>query len=207
MAGKREARPKITTEQVASFVAHVPEPVATLILFVAVTGVRIGEAVGIKWSDFDGDVLHVQRRIYERREGTPKTRSSDRHIPIPAALLARLRTLGDGEWIFRTSAGTPLDPKNAMNRHLRPAATAVGMKLGGWHSFRHAFSTKLLRKYPVKVVSEILGHSDSAGGWLPHFLAGLDYWPGHDRLGFAQPSGVGRRAGSGHRIRLAKHCG
>jgi integrase len=43
---------------------------------------------------------------------------------------------------------------------LRPAATTLGMKLGGWHSFRHAFSTKLLRKYPVKVVSEILGHSD-----------------------------------------------
>ena len=160
MAGKREERPKITAEQVASLVAHVPEPVATLILFVAVTGVRIAEAVGIKWSDFDGDVLHIQRRIYERREGTPKTRSSDRHIPIPATLLRRLQTLGEGEWIFRTSAGTPLDPKNAMNRHLRPAATALGIKLGGWHSFRHAFSTKLLRKYPVKVVSEILGHSD-----------------------------------------------
>jgi len=112
------------------------------------------------WSDFDGDVLHIQQRIYERREGTPKTESSDRYIPIPAALLGRLRTLGDGEWIFRTAVGTPLDPKNAMNRHLRPAATVLGIKLGGWHSFRHTFSTRLLKKHPAKVVSEILGHGD-----------------------------------------------
>jgi integrase len=141
-------------------VANVPEPIATLILFLAVTGVRIGEAVGIKWSDFDGDVLHVQRRIYERREGTPKTNGSNRFIPIPAALLERLRTLGVDEWIFRTTAGTPLEPKNAMNRYVRPAARNLGINLGGWHSFRHAFSTQLLRKYPAKVVSEILGHGD-----------------------------------------------
>jgi integrase len=48
----------------------------------------------------------------------------------------------------------------SLNRYLRPAATALGIRVGGWHSFRHAFSTRLLRKYPVKVVSEILGHSD-----------------------------------------------
>jgi integrase len=159
-AGKRSQRPHITAGQVASLVARMPEPTATLILFIAITGIRIGEAVGIKWSDFDGDVLHIQRRIYERREGTPKTKSSDRFIPIPAALLERLRTLGDGEWIFRTSAGTPLDPRNAMNRFVRPVASALGFRLGGWHSFRHAFSTELLKKYPVKVVSEILGHGD-----------------------------------------------
>ena len=129
-------------------------------MFLAVTGVRVEEAVGIKWSDFDGDVLHIQRRIYERREDTPKTQSSDRFIPIPAMLLERLRALGTGEWVFRTSVGTPLDPKNAMNRHLRPAARRLGIFLGGWHSFRHSFSTQLLRKYPVKVVSEILGHGD-----------------------------------------------
>jgi hypothetical protein len=63
-------------------------------------------AVGIKWADFNGDVLHIQRRIYERKEGTPKTRSSDRFIPIPAALLERLHTLGKGEWIFRTKVGS-----------------------------------------------------------------------------------------------------
>lgn len=160
MAGKRPARPNLTAEQVGSLAADVPEPISTLIIFLAITGVRIGEAVGIKWSDFEGDVLHIQRRIYQRKVGEPKTRSANRYIPIPAALLTRLQTLGTGDWVFRTTAGSPLDPKNAMNRYVRPAATKLGIVLGGWHSFRHAFSTQLLKKYPVKVVSEILGHSD-----------------------------------------------
>jgi len=159
-AGKKAKGSNLTAEQVASLVARVPEPIATLILFMSITGVRIGEAVGIKWSDFEGDVLHIQRRIYERKEGEPKTKDSNRFIPIPATLLERLQTLGQGEWIFRTSVGTPLDPKNAMNRFVRPAAIAAGFHLGGWHSFRHAFATELLRRHPVKVVSEILGHSD-----------------------------------------------
>jgi integrase len=159
-AGKRERHPILKAEQVAALVEHVPEPIGTLILFLSVTGVRIGEAVGIKWSDFDGDMLHIQRRVYERQEGTPKTKSSDRFIPVPAALLERLRTLGKGEWVFRTSVGTPLDPKNAMNRYVRPAAKKLGINLGGWHCFRHAVCTQLLKKHPVKVVAEILGHGD-----------------------------------------------
>jgi len=57
-------------------VARLPEPTATLILFIVITGVRIGEAVGIKCFDFEGDVLHIERRFSERREGTPKTPSS-----------------------------------------------------------------------------------------------------------------------------------
>jgi integrase len=47
-----------------------------------------------------------------------------------------------------------------MNRHLRPVAKSLGITLGGWHPFRHTMTTQLLRKYPVKVVSEILGHGD-----------------------------------------------
>src|SRR5215831_19312866 len=44
-ARKQAPRPNITAEQVSSLVARVPEPIATLILFIAVTGVRVGEAV------------------------------------------------------------------------------------------------------------------------------------------------------------------
>ena len=43
--------------------------------------------------------------------------------------------------------------------YLRLAAKKLGILLG-WHSFRHSCSTQLLKKYPVKVVSEILGHGD-----------------------------------------------
>lgn len=73
------------------------------------TGLRIGEAVAIKWSDFDGDLLQVSRRLYEGRVDAPKTRSPERGLPIPHALLSRLRALSDSEWIFRARNGAPVD--------------------------------------------------------------------------------------------------
>jgi len=159
LAGSKVKRTILTPYQVAALAARLEEPYSTLVIFLAATGTRIGEAVGIKWSDFDGNTLHIQRRIYERKEGTTKTKGSNRSIPIPTALLERMKLLGEGEWVFRSQAGTPVDPKNAANRYLRPAAEALGIKLGGWHDFRHTLSTQMLKRYPTKVVSELLGHS------------------------------------------------
>ena len=160
LAGSKVKRTILTPTQVIAIAERMEEPYSTLILFIAATGLRISEAVGIKWTDFEGDTLQVQRRIYERREGSTKTQSSTRAIPIPAVLLERMQLLGGGEWIFRSKAGTPVDPKNAAHRYLRPAAKALGIRLGGWHDFRHTLSTHLLKRYPTKVVSDLLGHSD-----------------------------------------------
>ena len=160
LAGSKVKRTILSPEQVVAIAAQLKEPYSTLVLFLAITGLRIGEAVGIKWSDFDGDTLHVQRRIYERKAGETKTRSSVRYIPIPDVLMDRMRTLGNGEWIFRSKVGTPVDPKNAANRYVRPAAASAGITLGGWHDFRHTLSTQLLKKHPVKIVSGLLGHSN-----------------------------------------------
>jgi len=160
LAGSKVKRVVLTPQQVMTIADALEEPYATLVLFLAAVGLRVGEAVGIKWTDFDGDTLHLQRRIYERREDTTKRPRKRCNIPIPSALLERMRKLGDGEWVFRSRAGTPLDPKNALNRRLRPVVRELGIPLGGWHDFRHTLSTQLLKRYPVKVVSELLGHSN-----------------------------------------------
>jgi integrase len=159
LAGCKVTRTVLTTQQVAALASRLEEPYSTLVIFLAATGVRIGEAVGIKWSDFDRNNLRIQRRIYERKEGTTKTKGSNRSIPIPAALLERMKLLGEGEWVFRSRIGTPVDPKNVANRYLRPAAKELGIQLGGWHDFRHTLSTQMLKRYPTKVVPELLGHS------------------------------------------------
>jgi integrase len=159
LAGSKVKRTILTPQQVAAIAARLEEPYSTLVIFLAATGLRIGEAIGIKWSDFEGDTVHIRRRIYERKEGTTKTKGSERSIPIPSVLLERMKLLGEGEWVFRSRSRTPVDPKNAANRYLRPAVKELGIKLGGWHDFRHTLSTQLLKRYPTKVVSELLGHS------------------------------------------------
>jgi len=127
-------------------------------------GRRIEEAIGIKPSDLDvNNVLHIRRIIYKGRvqeleEAEEQVLPLDQ--PEHAELVRRLRALGaDHEWVFRSCNGTPLDPGNARRRYLHPAAQAVGIKIGGWHDFRHTL-IRTMRKagvHPV-VISGTVGH-------------------------------------------------
>jgi integrase len=105
-AGTKVIRTILKPEQTRALASNLEEPYATLVLFLAVTGLRISEAIGIKWSDFDGNVLHISRRIYEGRAGETKTSKSVRSLPIPEALAIRMRKLGEGQWVFRSRVGT-----------------------------------------------------------------------------------------------------
>jgi len=160
MAGKKVIRAVLRPEQTIALANRLNEPYSTLVLFLATTGLRVGEAVGIKWSDFDGDVLHVCRRIYDRKEGSLKSERAERSLPIPMALLSRMRALGDGEWVFHSQAATPINPGNALKRYIRPAAKELGISMGGWHDLRHTLATSLRKRgYSPKVISELVGHS------------------------------------------------
>jgi integrase len=161
--GRTIKRRVLTTDEVISIIRGLHEPYATLVLFLYVTGLRIGEAAAIKWSDFEGDRLRIQRRISDGDIDSVKTRSSERLLPIPEALLARMKKLGEGEWVFRATNGSPVNQRNALKRYVRPRIKELGIEIGGWHDFRHSLSTSLRRDHGVhpKVVAGILGHSDS----------------------------------------------
>jgi integrase len=58
----------------------------------------------------------------------------------------RMRSLGEGQkWIFRSRANTPIAQRNARRRYLHPAAKAMGIKVGGWHDFRHTLKRQMRR--------------------------------------------------------------
>jgi integrase len=160
--GRKIVRNVLTPEQVTTIASKLEEPYSTLVLFLAVTGLRIGEAVGIQWNDFDGEVLNVRRRIYEGVADTLKTAKSKRSLPIPALLLTRLKTLDRvNEWVFSSCTGTPINPGNALRRYIQPIARALKIKLSGWHDFRHTLATGLIQSgVSAKAVSEILGHAN-----------------------------------------------
>jgi integrase len=159
-AGERIERTILTPTQVSDIAKKLDEPYATLVLFLAITGLRIGEAVGVKRSDFDGDVLGVRRRIYEGKADTTKTKKSARDLPIPDALRSRLFSLSGREWIFESGNRTPVNPGNALKRYIRPAVRALEIKIGGWHDFRHTLGTTLRKHgWSAKVRADILGHS------------------------------------------------
>jgi len=159
--GRTVARHVISHADVVRLSEALPEPYATLVIFLFATGMRISEAAGLMWSDLQAGVVHVQRRIYNGQMDALKTKGSNRRLPLPADLLTRLEALQDHEgYIFHVGHGAPLNRQNAMNRHVGPAAKKLGIQMSGWHDLRHSLATHLRRSgaHP-KVVSGILGHS------------------------------------------------
>ena len=153
-------------EQVVALASKLEEPYATLMLFLATTGLRISEAVGTQKSDFDGNVLQLRRRFYQSDSGGDlgdlKTKKSARDLPLPAWMADRMKSLAEGDgFCFRSQAGTPINQKNALRRYIHPACEELGFRIGGWHDFRHTLTTWALKKYPTKVVSEMLGHASA----------------------------------------------
>jgi len=147
--------------------------------FLFQTGLRISEAIEIRWSDVDlGECwLNVDRQFYRGRSGKPKGRKK-RRIRISQELAQALwqRQGKPDELVFTAERGGRLIPSNLMSRVLKPAAVRAG--LGQWliergrrraeswvgfHSFRHSCATMLFRcGWNAKQVCNFLGHSDPA---------------------------------------------
>jgi integrase len=153
-------RAEMTEQQKLDIAAHLSEPYSTLVLLVTRIPVRIEEAIGVKGTDLDGHVLTLRRVVYEGKAYDLQP-NEQRKIPVmDIELLARLKKLGTGrEWVFQSRNGTPINPCNARRRFLKPAAKELGIKLCGWHDFRHSLTTELRRNgtHP-KVISDLLGH-------------------------------------------------
>jgi len=162
--GRKVVRTELEPSQTLGIVQQLKEPYSTLVLFLGLCGRRIEEAIGIKPTDLDdNNVLHIRRVIYK---GRVEELEEDQIQVLPldqpehAELVRRLRTLGGNhKWVFRSRKGTPIDPGNARRRYLHPAAKAVGVKIGGWHDFRHTLIRKMRKAgvHPV-VVSGTVGH-------------------------------------------------
>lgn len=144
------------------------------------TGLRRGEALGLQWSDFDRNtgVLRISRQL--KREGTrivttdTKTSLSRRAVNLPEPMLRALldheerqraargrlgSSWADTGYIFTSSVGTPIDPRN-LYREFQTVCRSAG--LGDWHphELRHsAASLMLAQGVKIQVVSKVLGHS------------------------------------------------
>jgi len=48
--------------------------------------------------------------------------------------------------VFVTRKGTPLDPRNVVNRHFKPILKRAGPPDIRWHDLRHTYATLLLAR-------------------------------------------------------------
>jgi integrase len=98
------------------------------------TGMRHGEILDLRWSDIEGETLHIQQALVKVKGmyviSTPKTEQSTRRVTLDPETIAtleehRLKQAEEGrdlkdEWqaskhlglVFTSEAGTPVNPRN-----------------------------------------------------------------------------------------------
>jgi integrase len=156
----------LTSEQLAMLLRSLRDPVKTLAVTAAMTGLRIGEVLALRWSnvDLEKDVIRVREAVYDGHFSTPKTKSSIRDVPLGPALKRSLQDYrkddsGDA-LVFASRKGTPLDAKNILRRDLRPTCARLGLPPITWHSFRHTHATLLSDLgESMKTAQAQLGHA------------------------------------------------
>ncbi|MBB5153171.1 tyrosine-type recombinase/integrase [Saccharopolyspora phatthalungensis] len=139
--------------------------------FMLATGVRIGEALAVQWSEVDLDkgVVHVNFTVVRVKgkgliRKSTKTEYGERTLPLPSwavEMLKKRHTGGVGldRPVFPDSLGGLRDPSNT-RRDLRNARGTAGFAWVTSHVFRKTAATILdAAGLTARVVADQLGHS------------------------------------------------
>jgi integrase len=184
----RLAKAAWTPEQVRKIVDAVPAEHKPLFICIALTGLRLGELLALRWKnvDFLGDTIHIERSLWGGELQTPKTDASVSTVPMKSVLksaLTQLRQRGDhtelDSFVFCKSDGAPLHPDVLRKDVLYPVLDRLGIprqrRASGFHAFRHAAATtvqsttkdmlaaqKLLRHASYSTTADIYVHGGDA---------------------------------------------
>jgi integrase len=143
----------LTRAELVRLLDEVPVKWRSLFELLAATGLRISEAVGLRWTDLvlDGPTPHVQvrRAIVKGAVVAPKSRHGARLIPLTVEMADLLRAqrpdgAADDEFVFPGRAGGVSDQGSLRRRVLVPAAVRAGLSGVGFHTLRHTCASLLI---------------------------------------------------------------
>lgn len=168
-------KPTLQLDQIRAILDGIPPPERLYNLLLAVTGMRSGEGLALRWLNFDGEKreIKITHTLYRSQLKPPKTATSEgsqRLHPRIAELLATHRSKSafpaDDDFIFCRNDGHPLNPGTALE-HLHKAMDKAGIKrvksAFGFHIWRHTAATLLFEKHgDLSHVQRALRHADSA---------------------------------------------
>jgi integrase len=185
----KQRRPTVTKAEVEQIIIKINPRFRVLVALLAGTGLRIGEALGLKVEDLTDDcqVLRVRRSIWQCQEQEPKTSNAVRVIDVPEQLAKVLREyiVGRSGLLFATRDGKPLSHRNVHRSFADAGATC------GFHAFRR-FRAETLRRerVPEDLVRFWLGHAstsvtDNYANGLREDLVWRQEWAQRTGLGFA----------------------
>lgn len=171
---ERAEKPTIPADSIRSIIAGLPTRDRLVIAVLSVFTVRAGEALGLRWQNWDSQarVLSLTHSLWRGKlKASMKTRASKRKFEVPDALAVAIEAHrvasefnGPDDFIFCNQTGGPLDPDNFRNRVLYPIMDSLGIERGhrthGFHAFRHTAATELHRQTgDIEKSQRALGHA------------------------------------------------
>jgi integrase len=158
----------LDVSQASAYLAAAPEAYQPLAELLIATGLRIGEAVALEWSDVDFEALTLRvsrsRKLGGAVGGTKSDRSRMVHIDpgLAQTLEQQRRSSGRlGRLVFSTSTGSMLNPTNVRNRWHAQTLRDAGLPHIRLHDLRHTAATLAVAAgESVLFVQSMLGHSD-----------------------------------------------
>lgn len=178
----------LTQEEMERFIeASMQEKLRDAIWMFLSTGLRLGELVGLEWTDYinSAQKLSISRNVIRVQlfdPASPKktalivqdtTKSGKEHFEIPLrddmCYLLNVRKINEkrsgvsnpNNLIFHTRNGTYIDP-----RHIEKVVERIAKRAGiphiSPHALRHTFATRLAENNThLRTIQELLGHASS----------------------------------------------
>lgn len=139
------------------------------------TGIRLGELLALTWDDIDFEkkYLYIKKTSYTMKQNnknvividTPKTKKSNRLIPIPSKLIQLLtiyKTKSTSKYIIHTYKNEMVEIRS-YQRTFESILNKCNIRHYNFHCLRHTFTTRALELgIDIKTLSEILGHTNVA---------------------------------------------
>jgi integrase len=195
-ATKREATEATTLEEVQAILGALKaEPLArAAVAIIAFTGVRPGEARGLRWEEWDRAKQHiaVNRSVWHREVGTPKTDNSTRLVTVSDGLRMILLDLWNakgcpisGYILAGTKKHQPVILDNLAKRVIRPLLEKAKQQMDakeaglltwkGWYSLRRFHGTQVRNYASSETSAKALGNTRAV--FDKHYLKPTEVLP------------------------------
>lgn len=161
-------------EQIVSFLKQDMDIYKFGIMIALYTGLRVGELCALKWEDVEKDCIKVRHTMIRLKKenglgteiviGSPKTKKSQRIIPLPSPLIDLVKQFQEDNHNQTFILGTPALPMiepRVMQYKFQKYLQELGIEGATFHTLRHTFATRCVEcNFEIKALSEILGHTN-----------------------------------------------